>query len=439
MRNALTIVSVVFLCCTRFYGQQQDREPILLNHADSLVGKIVEGETVREVIGNVEFVQGDVIVRCQRAVHYPGRNHAELYGNVTVIRDTVTLTAPRGSYDGNKRQAFGSGGVRMWNKRLLLTAREGNYLAKDKVAFFVGNVKVMDSTTTITARQLTYFENEHKSIAEGDVKVVNTRDNGTIYGSYLEYFDDSKFSRMRVSPKYVQVDTSADGKIDTLIITAREMESYERPERRFTATDSVQLVRGALAGKSGEGLYYPEKDLVLLKKDPIIWYEDNQITGDSMRIQLQERKLREVFVEGNAFAISRSDTLPDQKSPSPTRFNQLTSQRMTLSFVDEELEHISADGTAISVYFLYEDGVPNGVNRASGDKIIVVSREGRAERINVIGGTEGKYYPENLVAGSESSYNLPGFRWRTDRPRSGKEFTIVSSPIEGNAGARLDK
>ncbi|MEK6570382.1 MAG: OstA-like protein [Bacteroidota bacterium] len=431
--GVLSAVNLLFVCATHLAGQSKEEKPIVLTHADSLVGKVVNGETVREVSGNVEFVQENVVVRCDRAVHYPGRNYAELYGHISLIRDTVTLTAPRGTYSGEKRQAFGFDGVRLWNKRVALTAREGEYLVDEKTAYFKKQVKVVDSTTTITGDELTYYEKEHKSIVTGDVKVVNSRDNTTMYGRFLEHLDDRKYSKMLQAPKFVQVDTSSSGKIDTLVIISREMESYEDSLRRFIAIDSVQLVRGDLSGKCGMGVYYPDKDVVDLRMEPIIWYEESQVTGDSVYIQLRKRRLDRVFVYGNAYAISQSDSLHEN------RFDQMTSQKMILYFSDSKLDHIEAEGTAVSLYFLYDQGVPNGVNKASGDRIFVYSRNGRAESIKVVGGTEGKYYPENLVAGSEESYNLLGFRWRTDRPKVGNDFNIVVLPIEKNERTRLEK
>ena len=428
-----------FLCMTLATAQSNEGKQIILNHADSLVGKMINGETVREVIGRVEFTQGEVVVRCDRAIHYPGPNRAELYGNVTVKRDTVTLTAPRGIYDGEKRQAFGFDGVEMWTKRLSITAQEGNYLVKEKVAYFEKDVKVVDSATTITSRELTYYEDEHRSVAVGDVRVVNSRDNATMFGNYLEHFDDRKYSKMLVAPKFVQVDTSSSGKIDTLVIISKQMESYDDSVRRFIATDSLQLVRGELAGENREGVYYSNQDIVILHNQPIIWYQDNQVTGDSVRIYLRKRRLDRVWVQGNTFAVSQSDSLAVERSEHGDRFNQLTSQSMTLYFANDALQHIDAEGTAVSLYFLYEDGKPNGVNKSSGDKIFVYSKDGRTESIKVVGGTEGKFFPENLVNGSVSSYSLPGFRWRTDRPRLGKDLSIVALPFDKNERTGVKK
>jgi lipopolysaccharide export system protein LptA len=426
-----SLLLLLLLVATIVNGQSKKEKPIVLTHADSLVAKQTEGEPVREVIGNVEFVQDSVIVRCDRAVHHPSANRADLYGHVTVIRDTVTLTAPRGVYDGEKKQAFGYDGVRLSNRRLVLTASDGDYLLDDRIAHFRDGVKVVDSTTTITGNELTYFENDHKSIVVGNVKVVNSRDNATMVGGWLEHLDDKKYSKMLQAPKYFQIDTSSTGKIDTLVIISRQMESTEDTTRRFIGTDSVQLVRGALSGKCGRGIFYPDKDIVELQKEPIIWYEENQVTGDSIQIELKSRRLDRVFVHGDAFAVTQSDSLY------ANRFDQMTSQEMILYFSNDKLERIEAEGTAISLYFLYDRGEPNGVNKASGDRIVLYSKDGRAESIKVQGGTEGQYVPEKLVSGSEAKYDLAGFNWRMDRPRLGKGMTIVVTSTEHGERARV--
>jgi lipopolysaccharide export system protein LptA len=425
---------IFFLLFTTFLnGQSKEEKPIRLTHADSLVGKEIGGEAVREVIGNVEFVQDSVIVRCDRAVQHLSNNRADLYGNVTVIRDTVTLTAPRGMYDGAKRQSFGYDGVRMWNRRVLLSAKSGDYLVDKRIAHFRDSVKVVDSTTIVTGNELTYYEGEHKSVVVGDVKVVNTRDNSTMLGGWLEHLDDKKYSKMLQAPKFVQIDTSTTGKVDTLVIISRQMESFQDTTRRFVGTDSVQIVRGELSGRCQWGIYYPDNDVVELRKEPVVWYEESQITGDSIRIEVKKRRLDRVLVYGNAFAASQSDSVH------VNRFDQMTGQKMTLCFLNDKLERIDAVGTAVSLYFLYDRGEPNGMNRASGDSVLVFAQGGRAETVKVQGGTEGEYIPEKSLAGSESKYNLPGFIWRTDRPRLRRNLSVVALPFENNGRARVGK
>lgn len=393
------------------YAQAQSEKVIVLNHADSLIGKVIDGEKVQEAIGNVEFIQGNVKVNCDRAIQYRVSNTLELVGNVRVRRDTVLLTAVQGKYYGNSKKAVVERGVKLWNGHVILTSDYGEYYADEKKAYFKQNVTVVDTATVITSDELTYFEKEHKSIATGEVTVVNRQDNATMYGHYLEHYDDRNYSIMTISPTLVQMDTSSTGTIDTLVVVSRTMESFQDSARRFIATDSVQMVQSALSGKSGQALFYSNRDMVIFRKQPILWYSDTQITGDSMHIQLQKRKLFKVHVLGNAFANSRSD------SALQNRFDQLTAQSISMYFQNDKIQQIVAEKNSVSLYYLYEKNASNGVDKSSGDKIIIDFIDGKVERFKVIGGVEGQYYPENMVRGKEREYNLAGFRWRNDRPR----------------------
>ncbi|MCK7524562.1 MAG: hypothetical protein MZV64_46565 [Ignavibacteriales bacterium] len=76
-----------------------------------LVGKMVNGESTREVYGNVVLTQGDVIITCDKAIQFISRNDAELIGNVIVKKDTLTIKTPRGFYYGNLAKTRSNAGV----------------------------------------------------------------------------------------------------------------------------------------------------------------------------------------------------------------------------------------------------------------------------------------------------------------------------------------
>src|SRR5688572_15363669 len=94
----LTLVLGIFTICGNIYSQDK----ITLNHADSLVGKTINGEQVREATGNVSMTHNNVQITCNRVLQYYDQNKAELFGNVRVVKDTVTITAPTGTYYGNE-------------------------------------------------------------------------------------------------------------------------------------------------------------------------------------------------------------------------------------------------------------------------------------------------------------------------------------------------
>jgi len=90
----------------------------------------------------------------------------------------------------------------------------------------------------------------------------------------------------------------------------------------------------------------------------------------------------------------------------------MTGQEIILHFDADKIRQIDVNTTATSLYYLFDQGKPNGLNKTTGDHITMTFVEGKIDRISAITGVEGQYYPERLVKGRESIYNLDGFNFR---------------------------
>ncbi|MBI3586731.1 MAG: hypothetical protein HY088_06345 [Ignavibacteriales bacterium] len=407
------IVVLVFLSNVMVHAQES--KLIELKSADTLNVKYMKNQEVRELVGHVHFIQsspGEIVkIWCDRALRYMDENKIELFGRVKIVRDSVTLISSEGVYFGNERIAHMSKGVRLQRGRMVLTSKYGEYFAQDKRSYFTGDVHVVDSTSSTFSDALTYFENEEKAIAVGNVKVSNSENNVTVFGDSLVHFEKNRYTIVPKNPRMVQIDTSASGAIDTLLVVGKLMEAYQDSSERFIAKEQVSMVRADFSGRCGAATFYTKKDLIILQRQPVIWHAGNQVTGDSIVVTLRERQLRSVFVKGRAMAASRTDSLHRQ------RYDQLTGRELIMYFNGKKLERVEANRNATSLYYLFDNAEPNGVNRSSGDRITIEFEDGKTDRISVAGGVEGKYFPETMIAQREQAYNLDGFRWITIRPK----------------------
>jgi len=402
-----------------------DNDVIIIRNADSLIGKRIDGENIRELVGNVILEQDEILVYCDRAIHYPARNSAFLEGNVRVVDDTVTMLADEGYYNGDTRVLDGQGNLYLDDGLTQLTANYGKYYIDEKIAEFWENVVVNDPSGIVYSDHLIHRREQELSTAAGNVRVVDPDRGTTIFGGLLEYDSHTGYSSMTDSPVLVHTDTTEVGRIDTLIVKSRAMESVrDDTVRRFIADEDVEMTRAELSARGQRSIYLVDDDELNLTGSPILWYKENQITGDSIHVTLEEQQLRTLEVYQRAFAVSKSD------SRYPSRFNQLTGMELTMWFKDEDIEQIEVRDQATSLYYLYDDMLPNGVNHVTGDKITLIFIDGELEELKIVGGIEGKYYPETLVRGREDTYNLTGFRWIEDRPRlSAPEYQELPLPI----------
>jgi len=256
-------------------------------------------------------------------------------------------------------------------------------------------------------------------VARRNVTVHELADNVTITGGYLENWSEKQASRMKENPVLFNFDTTA-GKVDTLVVYSRVMESHRGEPRRLVAIDSVRIVRTELAAIAGLAQFAPRGDSLILRSAPVVWYGETQISGDSINVYMKSRILDRVVVLGHAFGASRIDSLGF------VRFDQLTGETMQMSFADKRLQRVDVETRAISLYHLFEDSAANGLNKTSGDKVIMSFAKGKLVSITVSGGVEGQYIPENILRGREETYQLAGFVWREDRPRIGVGDVMVS-------------
>jgi lipopolysaccharide export system protein LptA len=394
----------------------QKSRVIELRSANELIGKVIEGEQVQELVGNVHFIQpseaGKTIrVWCDRGIRYMNQNKVELFGNVKIIRDSTILTSKEGTYYANDRRAVVTKGVKLQRGNTTLTAKFGEYYSDDKKAFFQGDVIVNDTASQINSDKLTFYENEGQYIAVGNVVINNFRDALMVFSDSVINYEKQHYTLAPKNPILMQIDTSSSGTIDTLLVKSITMEVFQDTvAQRFIARDSVLMVHPDISTRCRLATYYLRKGQIVLKGEPIIWYEKNQLSGDSVIVYLEQRRLNKVHIIGRAMVVSQADSLYDK------RFNQLTGRELTMHFDTTGLKQIDVQRNATSLYYLFDDEGANGASKSSGDRIIIEFAGNKVDKIRVLGGVQGTFYPELMITNRENEYNLDGFKWYERRP-----------------------
>lgn len=439
----------------------QEKEMIVVV-GDSLVGKVINGESIREVSGNVVLTQGNVRITCRKAIQYLSRNEAELIGDVIATQDTLIIRTERGFYFGNLRKTSSNSGVLLEDKKVILTAKQGEYLFDENKAVFQSDVKLYDTVSTLTAQQLTYLRNEDRAIATIDVKIIdsantiyadtvdhfrkkqitiasgnvvikNNSNNTLVLGEHLEDYRDSKYTIIDKLPMLVQIDStiSTDSlgletvKLDTLFIQCKVMEVFREPEQKFIATDSVKIIRDLFASKNDLTVYLKDEEKIITQKlsdehnQPVLWYDNSQLTGDSITIYIEDKKIRQLDVDGNAFMVSQNKNYKK-------RFDQSSASGIKMFFADNKIQRAEFFGNVYSIYYLYEEEQPNGLMKANSSDATIIFDSNEVSEVKLYGNPGSEYYPELQVEGNEKTYLLPKFILINDRPDKLKMYEQIS-------------
>jgi lipopolysaccharide export system protein LptA len=445
---------LIFFSLSILLNAQQ--EEFITVSGDSLIGRMINGESVREVYGNVVLTQGDVIITCQKAIQFISRNDAELIGNVIARQDSLTIETPHAFYYGNKRLAESTSGIALDDRKVILTADEGEYFFNEDKAYFRKNVRLFDTVSTLNSQDLVYYKNEDRMIATNEVRIIdpeniiradsleyfrtdritfaannvsirNLVNNIVIYGNHLEDYAQQYYTIIDKDPFLVQIDTSfvsndtltgGDSlvmRLDTLLISSLTMESYRDTLNTFYAKDSVQIWRGNFASRNNYSVYFRNEDKIVTTKvgytevKPALWFENSQLTGDSINIYIRENRLRLLEIFYNAFLLSQNEIYNN-------RYDQVSGEKIFIHFEDGVINKTEVFGNVLSIYYLYEEDEPNGLTKSSATNAVIGFEDKKVSQVFLYVSPVSEYYPENQVSGKELSFTLPRFSIYDNRP-----------------------
>jgi len=448
----------LFVFLSRIIFPQGQNIPITVI-GDSLVGKNINGESIREVFGNVTLTQGNVVITCDKATQYLARNDAELIGNVIARQEDLTIYTQQGFYYGNLRKCESHVGLKLNDNEVELTAQSGEYFFDLHKAVFENNVRLFDSVSVLTSRKLTYFRLEEKAIAEKDVKITDTeniifadslehyrsqkityafnnvaiknkKNNSMIFGDHLEDYTQKYYTKIDVNPFLIQVDTVFINIIDTtfapehidtvtiftldsLLIQSKVMESFRDTLNYFIATDSVEIMKGSFASKNNSTILLRNENKIITKlsnaAQPVLWYDNSQLTGDSITIYLDGSRIKNLDIDKNSFLLSQNKNYS-------LRFDQAASDKIKIYFKENKIGRSEFYSDSKSIYYLYDENEPNGLAKSSSESATIIFSNSKVDEVRLYGSPVSEYYPENQVENNERTFTLPGYKFIQNRP-----------------------
>lgn len=445
--NRFLIIPMLFLLTFNLFAQQ---ERIQINAPEgSLSQKEVNGVKFREFVGNVVITQGNMRTTCDQAIYYYEKEEAELIGNVVCVQDTITIKTPKGYYYGNTRMVFSESGLELNDSHYTLRAKKGYYYFNEKRADFSNQVVLFDKISNVIADKLTYFRDESKAVAVGNVQVCDTstvvfadslirlREKKISYGyknvkmfspsnktimlaDKFETNDSTGYSRITERPFFIQVDSTTEGKLDTLYMTSKTMEAFQDSTDRFTATDSVKIFRNNFSTVNSMTLFKRKDNKIFTNRlegdanPPVLWYDNSQLIGDSISIHIEEKKLKQIQIIQNAFMLSVNEGFE-------YRYDQISGRNILMRFNEGEIKQIDIEGNLLSIYYLYDGKEANGLVKSSSEKGKLFFNEKKIEDVKLYGSVVSDYNPENIILGKEKDFTLPGFVIYKNKPRK-EEF-----------------
>jgi lipopolysaccharide export system protein LptA len=295
----------------------------------------------------------------------------------------------------------------------------GFYNTKTDISHFVKKAKLYLKERTVEGDSLYYDKNKGFASATNNIQVIDTLQNFVTKGNYAEIFEekDSLFViKKAVAISIVEKDsTFIHG--DTLLVTGRAK------KRIIRAYHHVKIFKADLQGKCDSIHTNQETGLTKLYRNPVVWSDKNQITGDTIYLKsnIDTKKLDSLKVFNNSFIVSKD-------SLSENDFNQIKGRNMFGKFEKNKLRNLLVKGNAESVYYNRneETNVIETITKEISSNIEFLLVAGVIESIKYLKASDGKTYPLSMLP--EDVKKLKGFIWReSEQPKKMEDIFIIDA------------
>ena len=340
--------------------------------------------------------------------------------DVVLKNPDYTMKSDTLQYNTANETAYFFGPTTILSKENTIFCKLGYYNTKTDISQFEKNARIVSKNQSIEANQIYYDRNAGIGKARKNVLISDTTEKLILIGNKADYFEKED--------KIILTDSAAMQKEmngDTLFLHGDTLRSYIDTvikKRILYAYYKVKFFKKDFQGAADSLIYSEIDSTIRLFGKPILWNEVNQLTADTVYIQMANNEIEKLFLNKAAFIFSQEDSL---------HFNQLKGKKITGYFYKSELKKIDIRGNGESIYFAADnDSSFIGVNKAVCTDMLIYLDSNKVQSITFIAQPVATLYPVNEIPWQE--LQLKGFKWFGEKRPKRKEdiFYWKEEPIK---------
>lgn len=421
--------------------------------------------------GHIKIEQGDSIEIYSKKLNYNGNTRiAELHHDVKMINGEVTLYTDTLIYNRNKELGYYQCGGKLVDSLNTLVSKHGYYYSNTKLAEFKYNVEGKNNSSTIQSDTLTYntetkiatilgptniyhsdstiiyselgwynsendkskllkesiinhgkgktlagdtiFYDKQAGVGEAfhNVVLTDTLNKIRLHGHYGYYVEDGEIGIITDSAMMVEFSQK-----DTTYIHGDTLYSYaygNDGEKKALVYHNVRLYNNEFQGVCDSLSFFSGDSILHLMQMPVIWNENQQITGDTIHIYPKNGTMDKMHVINNAMMIQEEDTI---------HYNQVSGKEIIAHIKNEALEHVDISGNVESIFYPNDQGELIGLNTIKSSYMTVYFKDGKLTQFNVYPSPSAIMYPMSHI--QENMLYLPNYTWQIEiRPISKEDI-----------------
>jgi len=415
-----------------------------------------------KAFGHVKMLQGDTLSLTSEYAYYDGNDEmAEARRNVvlkhrkqTLYTDSLnfdrlygigyffeggklvdqgsTLTSDWGQYNTETKKAVFNYNVKLRNKQFTMTTDTLHYDTRVSLAQIVGPTDIYQNNSHIYTERGFYdtkreqarlmdrsvlrnngkmmigdsvYYDSKKGFSEAfrNVIYVDTLNKTKMTGNYCMNNDETGFSMTTDSAMVMDFSQK-----DTLFMHADTFKVFTYNQNTDSVYRMIHAYNKVRAYRTDaqfvcDSLVYSSRDsCITLHRDPIAWNLNQQLTGEEIRVYLNDSTIDWAHVIAQAFSI--------EQNRDSVHYNQVSSKDMKVYFDKGKARMAEAIGNVLLDFYPIDDSdsTLTMLIYAESDTLRMFLNEGKLDHI-WMPKTNGTCYPMTQIPADKAE--LPGFQW----------------------------
>lgn len=370
---------------SEFRKRAQYRDPEKTATADTI--RHIQKDSTIELIGHVDFQEGDRLIRSEYLKYDERTGLAEIRGNAFYADSSRTVYAEEILYNTRSDALQTKGKSRVNEGSQNLSAEFIDYDDETKLGNASGNVVwrdtasgyVIESDSAIYRKDIDYI----RAFGVRKPLLKTEMDGDTLYLS-------ADVLNVLTTLDSVDVDTSGQAILDSV--------------RHFRAFYNVELYKSNMQGVCDSLTFNSRDSLFQFYRNPVLWSDTTQFVADSISMQMKDEKIDRFIMRHNGFIINQVNEI---------FYNQIKGKYITSFFEADEIKRIYVEGNAESVYYARdEEDAYIGVNRSICSEMEFLFENKQMNTVKFLTAPKSKMSPVQGI--NPNAMQLEGFRWITD-------------------------
>lgn len=347
-------------------------------------------------------------------MYYDGKTQiVTLQGHAVTRDDTKNARANTIRYNRLTEESQLEGNAFFKDSTQNVTSDTIFYSAKTKTYATRGRSDIVNGNQRLQADLVDFDSKDSVGIAKGNVFWQDTSAKSSIRCENMAYDQRKDFIKATGGRPIL---TSLIDK-DTLWLRADTIITFKKnatdTARQMLAYRKVRMFKSNFQSVC-DSLSYSEKDSIFrLFYNPIIWSDTSQLTSDTMRILLKNKKIDRVFLRLNAMIVNSKDEI---------FYNQIKGRDITAFFEGDNIRRMLTEGNAESLYYAADEkNAYINVNKVICSEMLIYFGNNKVDKIKFFNNPKAQALPMQTT--DHKAIQLKGFRWDTKlRPKDLKDL-----------------